>query len=69
MSTPKQFLKQYPGAKGMWKVGDRLFLHSFEQQARDYARKMNVACEYVSNAKAEAAATVQKENIIADGAQ
>ncbi len=66
--TTKQFFKQYPGAKGMWKAGDRLFLHSFEQQARDYARKMNATCEYISNAKTEVVAT-KEENIIADGAQ
>jgi len=47
--TTKQFFKTYPDAKGVWKAGKKLFLHSYEAQARSYARNNNVTCEYVPN--------------------
>lgn len=33
----KDFFKQYPKAKSCWKVGDKYFLHAFEQKAKEYA--------------------------------
>jgi len=44
----KQFFKKYPKAPGLWKVGDRFFLHTFKAQAQDYATRTGQQLEEVT---------------------
>lgn len=67
--TTKQFFKTYPGAIGVWKVGKRLFLHSFELQAQSYARKNGLTCEYVPKEATAAEAVNSQEETTTDGSE
>jgi len=51
--TDNQFFKKYPKARKAYRVGDRLFLAQYEQEARRYALKAQQELKEITNPKAK----------------